>query len=194
MKKQKIWNLIMVLSILAIVIAGAAIAFSLKTDSGNDLGGQYSRQELQDGALIEPGQEDNICTITIVCDTILSNKSRLNEEKAPFVPENGVILPKTQVSFVQGDTVFDVLSKVCQAADIQLEYGFTPVYNSYYIEGIGHLYEFDCGPESGWMYKVDDWFPNYGCSAYQLKNGQSITWCYTCTGLGTDVGADSQGH
>ena len=37
------------------------------------------------------------------------------------------------------------------------------MYNSYYIEGINHLYEFDVGPESGWMYKVDEWFPNYGC-------------------------------
>ena len=62
------------------------------------------------------------------------------------------------------------------------------MYNSYYIEGLNHLYEFDCGPESGWMYKVNDWFPNYGCSAYSLKNGDKIVWCYTCNGLGADVG------
>ncbi len=192
MKKQKILNLIMVLTILAIAIAGAAIAFCLKTDTAGDLGGQYSRLEIKDGTLIEPGQEGNVCTITIVCDTILSNKNKLNEEKAAFVPEDGIILSKTQVSFAEGNTVFDILDKVCQAADIQLEYAFTPVYGSYYIEGIGHLYEFDCGPESGWMYKVDNWFPNYGCSAYELKNGQDIVWCYTCTGLGADVGANAQ--
>ena len=44
------------------------------------------------------------------------------------------------------------------------------------------------GPESGWMYKVNEWFPNYGCSAYTLKNGDDIVWCYTCNGLGADVG------
>ena len=33
------------------------------------------------------------------------------------------------------------------------------MYNSYYVEGIGNLYEFDCGSESGWMYKVNGWFP-----------------------------------
>jgi len=62
------------------------------------------------------------------------------------------------------------------------------MYNSYYIEGIGNLYEFDCGPESGWMYKVNGWFPNFGCSSYPLSDGDNIVWCYTCNGLGADVG------
>jgi len=186
--KKKTANLIMVLIIAAIVIAGVVVAFTLKTDTGDGLGSQYKIQKIQDNALIEPGQEDNICTITIVCDTILDNTKNLNEEKAPFVPKDGTILPKTQVSFSEGDTVFEVLNKVCEAAGIQIEYSYTPMYESYYIEGINHLYEFDCGPESGWMYKVDEWFPNYGCSSYTLQNGQDIVWCYTCNGLGADVG------
>ena len=186
--KKKTANLIMVLIIAAIVIAGVAVAFTLKADTGDGLGSQYKIQKIQDNALIEPGQEDNICTITIVCDTILGNTKNLNEEKAPFVPKDGTILPKTQVSFSEGDTVFEVLNKVCEAAEIQIEYSYTPMYESYYIEGINHLYEFDCGPESGWMYKVDEWFPNYGCSSYTLQNGQDIVWCYTCNGLGADVG------
>ena len=68
-------------------------------------------------------------------------------------------------------------------------YSWTPLYDSYYIEGIGHLYEFDAGPESGWMYKVNGTFPNYGCSSYVLTGGEEIVWCYTCAGLGDDVGA-----
>ena len=39
------------------------------------------------------------------------------------------------------------------------------------------------------MYKVNGWFPNYGCSMYILDAGDEIVWCYTCKGLGTDVGA-----
>ena len=61
------------------------------------------------------------------------------------------------------------------------------MYNSAYIEGINNLYEFDCGELSGWMYKVNGWFPNYGCSRYQLKEGDVIEWVYTCD-LGVDVG------
>lgn len=192
--KKKTANLVMVLLILVIAVAGIVTAVVLKTGSGDGLGSQYRIQKIQGDSLIEPGQEDNVCTITIVCDTILDNTGSLNEEKLPFVPKDGVILPETRVSFAQGDTVFEVLKKVCEKADIQLEYSYTPLYESYYVEGINHLYEFDCGPESGWMYKVDEWFPNYGCSAYKLQNGQNIVWCYTCNGLGADVGETWMGE
>ena len=131
------------------------------------------------------------CTITIKCDTILDNMDSLKEGKNKYVPSNGTILAKSKVSFSDGDTVFDVLKKACSLAGIQLEYSWTPMYNSYYIEGINHLYEFDCGSESGWMYKVNGWFPNYGCSSYDLKDGDNIVWCYTCKGLGADVGASN---
>ena len=129
-----------------------------------------------------------MCTISIRCDTILDNLDNLTEEKVPYAPTDGIILPEIQVEFTEGETVFEVLQRVCEAADIQLEYSWTPLYDSYYIEGINHLYEFDCGHESGWMYKVNDWFPNYGCSAYKLTGGENIVWCYTCNGLGADVG------
>lgn len=61
------------------------------------------------------------------------------------------------------------------------------MYNSAYIEGIHNLYEFDVGELSGWMYSVNDWFPNYGCSRYQLQDGDVVEWVYTCD-LGEDVG------
>lgn len=129
------------------------------------------------------------CKITIRCDTILNNMGNLEPGKAEFVPEDGVILYPVTVEFESGETVFDVLKRVCDIAGIQLEYSWTPLYDSYYVEGINHLYEFDCGEQSGWMYKVNGWFPNYGCSSYTLKDGDVIVWAYTCQGLGTDVGA-----
>ena len=128
------------------------------------------------------------CTITIRCDTILNNWGNLDPAKAPYVPANGTILGVVQAEFHDGESVFDVLNRVCGSYGIQIEYSWTPMYNSYYIEGINHLYEFDCGPESGWMYKVNGWFPNYGCSSYKLKDGDDIAWLYTCVGLGADVG------
>ena len=68
-----------------------------------------------------------------------------------------------------------------------MESKWTPMYNSYYIEGINQLYEFDCGDKSGWMYSVNGWYPNYGCSSYEVKDGDKIEWRYTCD-LGSDVG------
>lgn len=126
--------------------------------------------------------------ITVRCDTILDNMDNLNPAKAEFVPEDGEILPMVSVYFYEGETVFEVLKRVCEISGIQLEYSWTPLYGSYYIEGINNLYEFDCGNESGWMYKVNEWFPNYGCSSYELVDGDVIVWCYTCNGLGADVG------
>lgn len=131
---------------------------------------------------------DGYCTITIRCDTVLDNWDKLNPAKAGYVPSNGVILPTVTVGFKNGETVFDVLSRACDAYNIQLEYSWTPLYGSYYIEGINHLYEFDCGSQSGWNYKVNGWFPNYGCSSYELEGNETIVWCYTCVGLGADVG------
>lgn len=128
------------------------------------------------------------CTIQIRCDTILDNMDNLEPGKDAYVPSSGTILSTTTVSFTEGETVFDVLKRVCDQNGIQLEYSYTPMYESYYIEGINYLYEFDCGNESGWMYKVNGWFPNYGCSDYTLEQGDSIVWCYTCNGLGADVG------
>lgn len=128
------------------------------------------------------------CTIEIRCDTILSNMENLDAGKDSYVPGNGVILGTTTVSFTEGETVFDVLKRACDQNGIPLEYSYTPLYESYYVEGINYLYEFDCGSESGWMYKVNGWFPNYGCSDYTLSQGDAIVWCYTCNGLGADVG------
>ena len=152
------------------------------------LGTEYHIQKLNDNALTEP-EQGLTCTITIRCDTVLQSLDSLREEKLPYVPRDGVMLPETTVSFAEGETAFGVLQRVCAAAELQLEYSWTPLYDSYYIEGIGHLYEFDAGPESGWMYKVNGSFPNYGCSSYVLTGGEEIVWCYTCAGLGDDVGA-----
>ena len=143
----------------------------------------------------DPGSKDNndtetrsSCTISIRCDTILDNMADLTKGKDKYVPSNGVILATSKLYFEEGETVFDVLKRACSLADIQLEFSWFPIYNSHYIEGINHLYEFDCGSESGWMYKVNGWFPNYGASAYKLKDGDVIQWVYTCKGLGADVG------
>ena len=133
------------------------------------------------------------CTFSIECSTILNNLSDLDPEKLEMVPSDGVILKATTVTFYEGDSVVDVLHRVCQESGIHMEASWTPIYNSAYVEGIHNLYEFDCGNESGWMYRVNGWYPNYGCSRYQLAQGDVVEWRYTCKGLGKDVGCDWMG-
>lgn len=185
--KRRISNWIMVALICVIAAAGIWAAVVLRGNSPEDqLGSDFS------GAALENETGEHLCSITIVCQTALENRGRLNSGKLSFLPANGIVLAETKVAFAPGDTAFDVLQRVCETGGIQLEYSWTPLYDSYYIEGINHLYEFDCGPESGWMYRVNGEFPNYGCSSYEVKDGDSILWCYTCEGLGTDVGAEME--
>lgn len=106
---------------------------------------------------------------------------------AELVPGDGRILPPVTAAFSEGESVFSVLQRTCREQGIHMEYEDTPIYGSAYIEGIGDLYEFDAGELSGWMYAVNDSFPNHGCSRYTLKDGDVIRWVCTCD-LGRDVG------
>ena len=137
----------------------------------------------------EPPVENTVptCTVSISCAAILENLDRLNAEKADLIPADGVLLAPTAVEFTEGESVFDVLKRVCRENKIHMEFSETPVYQSAYIEGIGNLYEFDCGEGSGWMYRVNGEFPNYGCSRYTLADGDTVEWVYTCD-FGADVG------
>ena len=136
---------------------------------------------------VEVSDREYTCTLSVRCDTIIKNIHWLDSEKVDIVPKDGVIFAEKAITFYEGESVFDVLLREMKRNNIHLEFEDTPIYNSAYIEGIGNLYEFDCGELSGWMYKVNGWFPNYGCSRYQLSDGDRIEWVYTCD-LGVDVG------
>lgn len=161
---MKIWYKLCVI-FLAVFLSGCAA----RTDAGN-----------ADAA--------NTCTISISCASILEHMDLCDAEKRELVPEDGWILKPVQASFASGESVFDVLQRVCREKKIHMEFSESPVYETVYIEGIANLYEFDAGNLSGWMYAVNGWFPNYGCSSYQMQDGDVITWVYTCD-LGSDVGA-----
>ena len=140
----------------------------------------------------------NYCTIAIDIRNIKNNIGSLKSEKKPFVTSDRYILKTTKVTFSKGDTAFDILKKACKenpCSDncryckngIQLESVFTPAFQSYYVEGIHQLYEKDCGSMSGWMYSVNGKFPDVSSSAYEVKNGDSIVFAYTCD-MGEDLG------
>ena len=152
------------------------------TDPTDDTKDQYLTDPVPEGKPkpVEPENQDvnkgktYTCTFSIECSTILNNLDMLDPDKLEIVPSNGVILAKTTVTFYEGESVFDVLQRICKEYGIHMEAEWTPIYNSAYVEGIHNLYEFDCGALSGWMYKVNGWYPNYGCSRYQLKDGDVV--------------------
>ena len=129
------------------------------------------------------------CSLAITCASILDNIDNFDQSKLEVLPKSGIILSVTETAFTQGETVFDILLRMTREAKIHMESVTSPIYGSSYIEGIGNIYEFDCGELSGWMYKVNGSFPSVGCSNYIPKDGDSIEWIYTCD-LGRDIGGD----
>jgi len=127
-------------------------------------------------------------TLSVRVDTILNNMHLLNSEKHELVPTNGVIFGPREVTAYPGDSVFDVLQREMRGAGIHMSSRWTPVFNSAYVEAINNLFEFDVGPLSGWMFRVNGWFPNFGASQYELSPGDAIEWHYTVD-LGRDLGA-----
>ncbi len=120
------------------------------------------------------------CTLSISCNDVLNNMDALSEEKRQLLADDGWVLAPVELSFSEGESVFDVLRRTCEQQKIHLEFEDTPLYNSAYIEGICNLYEFDCGRTSGWMYTVNGQRPNRGCSQYTLSDGDVVRWEYAC--------------
>ena len=77
------------------------------------------------------------------------------------------------MGFDSTESVYDILRRICDENNIQMESSFTPAFGSYYVEGINNLYEFDCGGSSG-------------CSSYIPENNDKIAFRYTCE-LGYDL-------
>lgn len=130
-------------------------------------------------------------TLSVRCDTVLDNWDKLDDELKfeKYVPQSGVILQEFTLVLRKNDTVYDILNRAVRHKKIHMECVYSANYGSVYVQGINHLYEFSCGELSGWMYKVNGVFPNYGCSKYVLKNGDIIEWVYTC-----DLGRDVDGY
>ena len=80
---------------------------------------RYQTDPVPEGrpAPVEPGTATEgstaTCTFSISCATILNNWDQCDEEKKPLVPSDGVIFPRSTVTFTEGESVFDVLQRIC---------------------------------------------------------------------------------
>jgi len=98
--------------------------------------------------------------------------------------QRGLILPKTSREFPRGEsiTVIQLLRDVLLSSGIEFE-----IKNNAYVSSIGGLKEKDRGALSGWLYRVNGMFPQVGPGEYQVRDGDSVEFVYTCDG-GKDVG------
>ena len=115
----------------------------------------------------------------IECKKILKKKELWKNGLEEVIPASGIYY-SGKCSFTAEESVYDILKRITKENNIALDSEFTPMYGTYYVKGIGGLYQFDCGSKSGWMYSVNGMTPNVGASNYQVSNGDVIVFYYVC--------------
>ena len=144
------------------------------------------RTETGAAAAADAAEDQRVCTVEIRCDTLPD----AGKPDGFTAPEDGVLLPATPVKFTQGENAYEILRRVCKAAGIKLDYNYYPMIGGYYVTGIDGLSAGDYGGSSGWLYKINGWFPNYSISRYEVVDGDVIVWMYSCEGGGADLGRE----
>lgn len=161
--------------IFAAVIALLAVLVVYKTNIS-------SKESYYSGTGTAEAEIVGTVTFTIRCDSIVG-------EDSEFIPTDGVILGKTEYGIVEGESVYDLLIGAVRENEIHLENKKTSVgaHGAYYISGINHIYEYEYGELSGWMYYVNGEAPSVGCGDYILHDGDDVAWLYTRE-IGRDIG------
>ncbi len=127
---------------------------------------------------LKPADDANEKTITVTFKLIGDSKHYTEDAHEAFQ----TWIPRTRLTLPEGSYVYDAFVMALDRHNIQYD---ETQYN--YIGGIkapsgfgGHwLYEFDNGPFSGWMYKVNGKHPSLGLREYRLEDGDDIEWHYT---------------
>lgn len=184
-EKNNSKGIIAIVVIILLAMAGGIVAFVKKKNIKKILSLLLCITILFGGCgKEEPKNVAGKCTISVECSTINDNLNQLDKSLRGHIPKDGIILKEIKVSFNKNDTVYDVLKRELKNQNLLMEASFTG--KSAYVEGIDNIYEFSCGQQSGWMYSVNDKFPQVSCSDYKVKDGDVIKWKYTCD-LGEDV-------
>ncbi|MBQ6538506.1 MAG: DUF4430 domain-containing protein [Eubacterium sp.] len=116
-------------------------------------------------------------SFTIQCKNIINKKDIWRSGLEEFIPKSGVYF-SGKVKYEANKSVYDYLKKICNSNDILLDAKYTPLYETYYVAGIGNLYEFDCGGQSGWKYSVNGKLPGVGCSRHFPQPGDVVVFFY----------------
>jgi hypothetical protein len=99
--------------------------------------------------------------------TEATKQSQSSSSSVCYITVEGYCTNKS-ITLQGGDTVYSILKRT----------GASVSGSKSYVKGINGLYEFDKGPQSGWMYSVNGSTPNVSCGSYKVKAGDKIKWYY----------------
>lgn len=154
-----------VIGAVLIILSGGVWLLDIKTPD------EYYSQTVENGMTVRVGAE---------CTEVLSRLDSIDESINPrsAIPEDGIILALGDVAVAKDATAFDALVEAARANKIPVD----RVGSSYgvYVRGIGNVYEFGFGGESGWTYRVNGISPQISAGAYKLSEGDTVEFIYTC--------------
>ena len=140
--------------------------------------------------LLRPGNAPSVggtpvgtATLTVSCENLLGDE-RADDGLRAAVPDDGLLVPPTEVTVLEGDTAFTLLERVCAERGLALDVqrGLSGVY----VQGIGGVREFDCGALSGWLFRINGEIRSTDSGSVVLQDGDVLEFLYTCE-LGADI-------
>jgi len=98
-----------------------------------------------------------------------------------------LIIPAGYTAAQAVDTLLNALGIAYRSSGSLTGSGFYLMGIADSSESDGYLDEFDHGNVSGWMFCVNNVFPNVSAGVTVLQDGDVMRWQYTCVGIGSDI-------
>ena len=133
--------------------------------------------------IINAGKEDAANVhIQIRCDEVAEAPEMLTDPAlAEYIPEDGIALARLKYIAKEGDSVLQILEKICKNNNIEVKKTEDGL-----IEAIGYLKNGDCGEGSCWAYTVDGKLMSDNPADCKVKGGEDIVWTFALNG-GSDI-------
>ncbi len=146
----------------AVMLALAAVLFVLDIKTPEEY---YSESGTAQGLTV---------TVLVECTEVLEYAETLPDIA---IPQDGYVIAPVEIKMQEGSTAFDALVSAAKQQKISVDHTFSVM--GTYVSGIGLLYEFDYGSESGWLYYVNGEKPSAASSEYKLSDGDEVRFSYT---------------
>lgn len=122
--------------------------------------------------------DGNTTTREIIVTVIEKTSKKIN---VGIYTDEKSIYESIEVDYYEGDTAYTVLKRL-----LGDKVDSTGKEDSLYVKGIDGLYEFDKGPQSGWVYSVNRVKPTISAGVHKINPGDELIWHYTLD-LGNDI-------
>ncbi len=172
-------------------LAGKAIGFADKNGNLQEITSILPADTYEEAEKLQPGKDARIDVgndlivwtkhfTKFVAYTKASTEGNAQDDEKEEISitvkgYDSTMLGKTKLAITANETAYSALAKAVGSGKIKTKGSGSDIY----VIAINNLAEFDKGPKSGWMYKVNGISPNKGAGSYKLKAGDNLIWYYT---------------